>query len=116
MVYSTEALPVTEIERMATITQLDDVVGIHAVRGMCLGAPVPIVLSLAPVSCPGHDLGTPGPEGWGIVDCIFPFLLRPDCPAVHGPDHRGEGTQSSHRMACHAQPPGGGYSRLDEDG
>jgi hypothetical protein len=91
-----KALTIVEIKWLTTITKLNDVVGIHAVLGPCLAAPVPLVNGFAPITSTGHHLGTPGLELGGVVDRIHLPGRQPCGAGVEGTDERGEGTQLGH--------------------
>jgi hypothetical protein len=72
MMRCTKALTIVWIECTTTILELDDVVGIHAVGGCCLDAPMAMAInSLAPGTGTGDHLGSPPTEGWAIVDRVF---------------------------------------------
>jgi hypothetical protein len=44
MMQSAKQLPIVDIERLSTITKLDDVVGIHAMVRPCPAAPMTMVV------------------------------------------------------------------------
>jgi hypothetical protein len=65
-----KALTIVDIKGLATVLKLDDMVGMHAVLGPCLAAPVPILKRLAPTAGTGHHLSTPGLELGAVVDWV----------------------------------------------
>jgi hypothetical protein len=68
----TQASTIVDIVHCTTITQFNDVIGIHAMVGTSLGAPVPVVVHcLTPRTGPGHHLSPPGSELGRGVDRIL---------------------------------------------
>jgi hypothetical protein len=66
-----QALAIVEIKWTTTITKLHDVVGIHALLGLCLTAPMPTVVHcLTPTTSTGYYPGTPYLELTGIVGWV----------------------------------------------
>jgi hypothetical protein len=65
----TKALTISNIKGMTTIIELDDVVGIDAVLGCCLGATVVAMVDpLTPTISTGYYLSAPTSELGGVVD------------------------------------------------
>jgi hypothetical protein len=72
MMRCAKALTISQVEGLATITKLGDVVGIDAVLGVCLGASVAMVVDrFTPTTGTGFHLRTPRSELWGIVDRVL---------------------------------------------
>ena len=69
-----KTLTIIEIKWLALITKFNDVVGIHAVLGLCPAAPMAMVHCLTPTTSTGHYLGTPPSELGRVVQRVF--LLR----------------------------------------
>jgi hypothetical protein len=91
VVRCTQTLTVINIEWLATIRELNDVVGIDAVMWCCFAAPLPIDNGLAPIACTLDHLGTPGCELRRVVDPV-------DLPR-RGPHERGDGAHQGAESA-----------------
>jgi hypothetical protein len=86
----TQALTIVEIERLTTIPQLDDVIGIDPVRGLSLGAAVAMRNDLALATSTSDDLSTPGLELWCVVDRVHPLSRHPGYAGVDDTNARRE--------------------------
>jgi hypothetical protein len=91
-----KALTISNIKGLATISELDDMVGIHAVHGLSLAAPMAALHSLAPTTSTGYDEGTPALELGCILDRNNPPWWQLGGASVEGTDERGEGEQLRH--------------------
>jgi hypothetical protein len=93
----TQALTVSDLEWLAAITKLDDVVGINPVLGVCPAAPVAMVIDgLAPGASTGDHPTTPLLELACVVDrvSLFRRLVSrwwPCRAGIEGADQRAKG-------------------------
>jgi hypothetical protein len=113
-----KTLTIVEIKWLTTIAQLDDVVGVHTVLGLCPAAPVPVIDRLAPVPCTLDDAGAPGLELGRAVDRIDLSSLQPGRAGIPHPHQGRQGTQPSHgQPSCAAgAATAAAYNRNDPAG
>jgi len=71
MMHCAKALTVSDIEWLATIFELNDMIGDHPVFGPSVGAPEPTLDRLTSIVGTVHHLLTPGPEFGGVVERVL---------------------------------------------